>query len=196
MRVVAFAQAVPHAGLLPDLRPVPRPRHRPRLAHLSRPQGRALRLFLRAVDDDPVRRQGAGLRGRAWRWSASRGSISKSFIEPFGTLWFIYLLPIFFVVTKLTRSVPVLVDLARSRAALEIAHVQDRLDRDRRVRRAASSISTPATSSRRASSRSPRACRRGRCSRSAGLSRLGAVQRHVSSTRASRRCRSSRSRSA
>jgi uncharacterized membrane protein YcfT len=34
-----------------------------------------------------------------------------SFIEPFGTLWFIYLLPIFFVVTKLTRRVPVLVML-------------------------------------------------------------------------------------
>jgi uncharacterized membrane protein YcfT len=30
----------------------------------------------------------------------------ESFIEPFGTLWFIYLLPIFFVVTKLTRNVP------------------------------------------------------------------------------------------
>src|ERR1700682_6328392 len=29
-----------------------------------------------------------------------------SFIEPFGTLWFIYLLPVFFVVTKLTRRVP------------------------------------------------------------------------------------------
>ena len=29
-----------------------------------------------------------------------------SFVEPFGTLWFIYLLPIFFVVTKLTRGVP------------------------------------------------------------------------------------------
>jgi uncharacterized membrane protein YcfT len=29
-----------------------------------------------------------------------------SFIDPFGTLWFIYLLPIFFVVTKLTRDVP------------------------------------------------------------------------------------------
>src|SRR5712692_9266545 len=29
-----------------------------------------------------------------------------SFIEPFGTLWFIYLLPLFFVVTKLTRPVP------------------------------------------------------------------------------------------
>jgi uncharacterized membrane protein YcfT len=29
-----------------------------------------------------------------------------SFIEPFGTLWFIYLLPIFFVVTKLTQRFP------------------------------------------------------------------------------------------
>jgi uncharacterized membrane protein YcfT len=30
----------------------------------------------------------------------------ESFVEPFGTLWFIYLLPIFFVVTKLTRRIP------------------------------------------------------------------------------------------
>src|SRR5256885_2851556 len=29
-----------------------------------------------------------------------------SFIQPFGTLWFIYLLPIFFVVIKLTRRMP------------------------------------------------------------------------------------------
>jgi len=28
----------------------------------------------------------------------------ESFIEPFGTLWFIYLLPIFFVLTRLTRT--------------------------------------------------------------------------------------------
>jgi uncharacterized membrane protein YcfT len=30
----------------------------------------------------------------------------ESFIEPFGTLWFIYLLPVFFVVTKATRKMP------------------------------------------------------------------------------------------
>jgi uncharacterized membrane protein YcfT len=30
----------------------------------------------------------------------------EAFWEPFGTLWFIYLLPIFFVVVKLTRGVP------------------------------------------------------------------------------------------
>lgn len=29
-----------------------------------------------------------------------------AFVEPFGTLWFIYMLPVFFVVTKLTRAVP------------------------------------------------------------------------------------------
>ena len=48
----------------------------------------------------------------------------ESFWEPFGTLWFIYLLPIFFVVTKLAHNLrvpPLLVWLAA--AALEIAHV-------------------------------------------------------------------------
>ena len=46
----------------------------------------------------------------------------QSFIEPFGTLWFIYMLPIFFVVTKLTRGIypPVIWGVA---AALEIMHV-------------------------------------------------------------------------
>jgi uncharacterized membrane protein YcfT len=29
-----------------------------------------------------------------------------SYVQPFGTLWFIYLLPVFFVVTKLTRRIP------------------------------------------------------------------------------------------
>src|SRR5436853_4183030 len=48
---------------------------------------------------------------------------AEAFIEPFGTLWFIYLLPIFFVVTKATRGVPVLVIWAVL-AALEIAHIQ------------------------------------------------------------------------
>ena len=48
---------------------------------------------------------------------------AEAFIEPFGTLWFIYLLPIFFVVTKLTRGVPVIV-IGLIGAALEIAHIQ------------------------------------------------------------------------
>src|SRR6185436_6746766 len=48
---------------------------------------------------------------------------AEAFIEPFGTLWFIYLLPIFFVVTKLTRGAPVLM-IWTILAALEIAHIQ------------------------------------------------------------------------
>jgi uncharacterized membrane protein YcfT len=45
-----------------------------------------------------------------------------SLIEPFGTLWFIYLLPIFFVVIKLTKRVPVWI-MWPVAAALEIAHI-------------------------------------------------------------------------
>jgi len=45
----------------------------------------------------------------------------ESFIEPFGTLWFIYLLPVFFVVTKLTRKMPPLAIWATA-AALEMMH--------------------------------------------------------------------------
>ena len=48
---------------------------------------------------------------------------AESFIEPFGTLWFIYLLPIFFVTTKLTLRVPPLIIFALA-AALEIAHIE------------------------------------------------------------------------
>jgi len=45
-----------------------------------------------------------------------------SFIEPFGTLWFIYLLPIFFVVIKLTRRMPTILIWGIA-ALLESAHV-------------------------------------------------------------------------
>src|SRR6187549_2176603 len=45
------------------------------------------------------------------------------FIEPFGTLWFIYLLPVFFVIAKLTRPVPVVVVWLIA-AALEIAPIE------------------------------------------------------------------------
>jgi uncharacterized membrane protein YcfT len=45
-----------------------------------------------------------------------------SLIDPFGTLWFIYLLPVFFVFIKLTRRVPVPV-IWLFGAALEVAHV-------------------------------------------------------------------------
>jgi uncharacterized membrane protein YcfT len=46
----------------------------------------------------------------------------ESFIEPFGTLWFIYLLPVFFVVTKATRRAPPLA-IWFFAAALEMLHV-------------------------------------------------------------------------
>jgi uncharacterized membrane protein YcfT len=47
----------------------------------------------------------------------------EAFVEPFGTLWFIYLLPIFFVVTKLARGVhPALVFAVA--ALLEMAPIE------------------------------------------------------------------------
>ena len=58
----------------------------------------------------------------------------ESFIEPFGTLWFIYLLPVFFVVTKATRKWPPLLIWAVAGAAGERAY-RNRLDRDRRILR-------------------------------------------------------------
>jgi len=45
----------------------------------------------------------------------------ESFIEPFGTLWFIYLLPIFFVITKATRRLPPLL-IWLFAALLEMSH--------------------------------------------------------------------------
>jgi uncharacterized membrane protein YcfT len=54
-------------------------------------------------------------------WTNVAGLYLESFIEPFGTLWFIYLLPIFFVVIKATRRVPVWLVWTIG-AALEIAH--------------------------------------------------------------------------
>jgi uncharacterized membrane protein YcfT len=46
----------------------------------------------------------------------------ESFIEPFGTLWFIYLLPLFFVVIKLTRGLPPPL-IWGAAALLEAAHI-------------------------------------------------------------------------
>ena len=61
--------------------------------------------------------QGHGVAGVAWLYL-------ETFWEPFGTLWFIYLLPIFFVVTKLAHGlrIPVLV-IWLVAAALEIAPI-------------------------------------------------------------------------
>jgi uncharacterized membrane protein YcfT len=55
-------------------------------------------------------------------WRGVGLSYLEAFIEPFGTLWFIYLLPVFFVLIKLTRDVP-WPAIWLVGAALEIAHV-------------------------------------------------------------------------
>ncbi len=46
----------------------------------------------------------------------------ESFIEPFGTLWFIYLLPVFFVVTKAARRLPAPL-IWGAAALLEMSHI-------------------------------------------------------------------------
>src|SRR5436309_6052321 len=55
-------------------------------------------------------------------WSHAGMLYLQSFIEPFGTLWFIYLLPVFFVVTKLLRRAPPLAVWIMA-AALEMLHI-------------------------------------------------------------------------
>jgi uncharacterized membrane protein YcfT len=55
-------------------------------------------------------------------WSHAGLLYLESFIEPFGTLWFIYLLPVFFVVTKATRQAPPLLIWGLA-ALLEIFHI-------------------------------------------------------------------------
>jgi uncharacterized membrane protein YcfT len=54
-------------------------------------------------------------------WAHAGYLYLESFIEPFGTLWFIYLLPIFFVVTKATRRLPPLLIWSIA-ALLEMSH--------------------------------------------------------------------------
>jgi uncharacterized membrane protein YcfT len=55
-------------------------------------------------------------------WSHAGYLYLESFIEPFGTLWFIYLLPVFFALTKLTRKLPPELIWVLA-ALLESAHV-------------------------------------------------------------------------
>jgi uncharacterized membrane protein YcfT len=55
-------------------------------------------------------------------WAGVAKLYLLSFIDPFGTLWFIYLLPIFFIVTKATRRLPPLAIWGIA-AVLESLHV-------------------------------------------------------------------------
>src|SRR5262245_47237169 len=55
-------------------------------------------------------------------WRAAGFYYLEAYVEPFGTLWFIYLLPVFFVVTKLSRGIsPWVIFLVA--ALLEIAPI-------------------------------------------------------------------------
>jgi uncharacterized membrane protein YcfT len=56
-------------------------------------------------------------------WLGAAKLYALAFIDPFGMLWFIYLLPVFAVVVKLVRKVSPLIVWPIA-AALEIAHVQ------------------------------------------------------------------------
>ena len=66
---------------------------------------------------------------RAPGYAASEGMLGvarmyfTAFVEPFGTLWFIYLLPVFFLTARLTRGLPWMLVLLVA-AALEIAPIQ------------------------------------------------------------------------
>jgi uncharacterized membrane protein YcfT len=55
-------------------------------------------------------------------WSGVGLAYLEAFVEPFGTLWFIYLLPVFFVITKLLRGVSAWIVFPVA-AALEIAPI-------------------------------------------------------------------------
>ena len=55
-------------------------------------------------------------------WTHAGYLYLESFVEPFGTLWFIYLLPIFFVATKATRALPPPL-IWGCAALLEMAHI-------------------------------------------------------------------------
>ena len=55
-------------------------------------------------------------------WAHAGYLYLESFIEPFGTLWFIYLLPIFFIITKAARRMPPLLVWGIA-ALLETAHI-------------------------------------------------------------------------
>ena len=55
-------------------------------------------------------------------WAHAGLMYLESFIEPFGTLWFIYLLPVFFVVAKATRKMPPMAIWGVA-ALLEMAHI-------------------------------------------------------------------------
>jgi uncharacterized membrane protein YcfT len=63
-----------------------------------------------------------GLAAAHGGWGAVAALYLESYIEPFGTLWFIYMLPVFFVLTKALRRVPAWLVWGVA-ALLETAHI-------------------------------------------------------------------------
>jgi uncharacterized membrane protein YcfT len=63
-----------------------------------------------------------GLAAEHGGWGRVAGLYLEAYIEPFGTLWFIYMLPVFFVLTKALRAVPGWLVWGAA-ALLEMAHV-------------------------------------------------------------------------
>ena len=126
-------------------------------------------------------------------WDGVARDYLIAFVDPWGALWFIYHLALFFLVTRLLRPVPwPVVWLAA--AALEIAHVETGwMLPDQFAARFV--YSTPATSSPGTSSGWPRRWRRVRSSRWPG-SPLGRRSTGPSLRAATRRCPSSAWRSA
>ena len=108
------------------------PRHRPRLARLSRQEGRPLRLFLCAVGDDPVRLQGADVHRRNGR-ARRRPRLSRSLHR--AVRHAVVHLPAADLLRRREAHPRAAVagDLARRRRARDCPH-RYRLDRDRRVR--------------------------------------------------------------
>ena len=80
--------------------------------------------WMRVPATQAADRDGALLRSMvsAHKILTIRGGEFVSLIDPFGTIWFIYLLPIFFVVVKATRRVPWQI-IWLVGAALEMSHV-------------------------------------------------------------------------
>jgi uncharacterized membrane protein YcfT len=56
-------------------------------------------------------------------WPAVGAEYAKAYVHPFSMLWFIYLLPLFFVVTRLLRRVPAAIVWSAA-AALQLAPVE------------------------------------------------------------------------
>ncbi|MDB5501461.1 MAG: acyltransferase 3 [Tardiphaga sp.] len=63
-----------------------------------------------------------GLAAEHGSWGYVAALYLESYIEPFGTLWFIYMLPVFFVLTKALRRVPPCLVWSVA-ALLEMVHV-------------------------------------------------------------------------